>query len=169
MSVLTGTQEKLIREALKARAQKPGVLGSTFPVFTKRVYISSEQDLVKKIGVKVGNKIEFKYLQIELAGIDDGEGEDNCPIVEAKYRFHLFVGFVDSRSGGATYESSTEEFNSLYLNLRNEFSINDRVFPDSDNTRNDALTRVDFIVIDEDPLTGATGHFIDLETTVEYT
>ena len=144
------------------------VLGENFPIYTKRVFTTSEQDLVKKIGVKVGSKTEFKYLQIELIGVDDIEGEDNCPGVALTYRFHLFVGFIDSRPSGSTFDNSTDEFNTLLLNLRNEFSLNDKVFdPDDESTSNNALERQDFIVVDDDPLTGVTGHFIDQITIIE--
>lgn len=167
MAYIEPEKEKEIREALKARAQKPNVLGSGFPTFTRRVYVSSESDLIKKIGVKVGKITEYKYLQIELVGIDDIEGEDNCPGLELIYRFHLFVGFIDSRPNGATFANSTDEFNANLINLRNEFSLSDTILEDNSHTSNDALTRDDFILIDDDPLTGAVGHFIDQTTRVE--
>lgn len=168
MGYIDPEKEKIIREDLKTRALKPGVLGSGFPVFTRRVYISSEQDLIKKIGVKVGTKTEYKYLQIELVGIDDIEGEDNCAGVVLTYRFHFFVGFVDARPGAAAYQNSTDEFNALLILLRNEFSLNDRVTNEDAQITNDALRREDFILIDEDPLVPSVfGHFINQITRVE--
>lgn len=172
MPIIDPADEKRIREALKIKAQKPGVLGADFPVFSSQLFISSESDLVEKIGVLTGTDEAtqtriYKYLLITLAGIDDAEVEDNCPGLSLTYNFRLFVGFYPDAPPGSIYENSTEEFNSSLILLRNEFSLNETVAGSLENTTNDALARENFILLDVDPFTGIEGHFQDNTTRVE--
>lgn len=167
MAIIDPKDEKEVREKIKIRAQKPGVLGAGFPVFTKRPHIESDADLVKKIGVKNGQIHEYKYLSIELVADDSVEGEDNCPGIKLTYRLHLFVSFYDSRPAGSPWENSQDEFNERLILLRNEFDLSDRMDYDSKNITSDPLERESFIIVDDDPLTGIGGHYIDKTLAVE--
>jgi hypothetical protein len=178
MPTIDPTLEKTIREKIKERAQKDAVLGADFPVHLSRFVVSSDADLIEKISVAVilpplepegDNEIErqLKYLLVELIAIDDVEGEDNCPGLALTYRLRLFVGFRETKEIFVGYENSTDDFNASLIKLRNEFTLNERLVDDAQNITSEPLSRENFILLDDDPISGATGHFIDLNTIIE--
>lgn len=101
-------------------------------------------------------------------GFEDSTGDDGCedmPLVYATYNLHLFQQFNSKRADDST---STKDMKALVLNLRNRFlETENNARKLTENSESLPLSQNNFILLDNDPLTGYYGHFVDLKLRVE--
>lgn len=165
MHNLTPEKEALILEALRARiATVPGAVN----VIADEPLLDSKQDVLDTICVQnADDETEVKYLKIDFLGFEDSptDGCEDNPLVYATYNLHLFQQFNAGRSDETT---STKDIKKLLFALRNLFleTANNarQLAPGSESL---PLTQNNFILLDNDPLTGYYGHFVDLKLRVE--
>ncbi len=160
--MLTPAKELTIREALGTK-----IALITSSAFVRRPMISSKQDWVELLGSEnVDEEFELKVCTVDLLSFTDSEEEgcDDDPVVLLTYRIHYFRQYKELRSNDS---NSTDDFNADILNLRNSFLDEDRSLGDLAKVESLPLTQSGFILLGDDPLTGAFGHFIDLQLQVE--
>lgn len=167
MPSLTSEKEAAILEALKLKVESvPGVIN----VITNEPLLDSKQDILRKFCVKHAgnkNKTEVVYLKVDFLGFEDSltDGCEDNPVVFLSYNLHVFQGYQEIRTDGST---SAGDIKQLVINLRNEFLRTQnnarRLAAGSEST---PLRQNNFIILDNDPLTGAYGHYVDLIARVE--
>ena len=167
MPNLTTTAEALILAALSAKIL---AVAGVANVVIDEPLLDSKFDVLKTICVRaVDGKTEVKYLKIDFLGFVDSatDGCDDEPLVFIRYKLHAFQQYRDKRADGTT---STNDIKRLVINLRNEFLRTDnkarRIL---EKCETQPLKQENFIILGNDPLTGAYGHFTDLICTVELT
>lgn len=158
--------EASILEALRVKISS--VEGAT-NVIADEPLLDSKQDVLDTICVQNSDdETEVKYLKIDFLGFEDSPGDDGCedmPLVYATYNLHLFQQFNSKRQDEST---STKDVKAVVLNLRNKFleTANNarRLAPNCESL---PVSQNNFIILDNDPLTGYYGHFVDLKLRVE--
>ncbi|MBS1797457.1 MAG: hypothetical protein JSS81_26780 [Acidobacteria bacterium] len=162
MPNLTPEKELLILDALKAKIES--VAGAE-NVLVENPLIDSKQDAVERLTVQNSDdQTEVKYIYISFLGFEDSEtdGCDDEPVVTLTYNAHVVWGF-NERRGDESF--SEKDFKALVLNLRNKFLESRReLLPDCEHQ---PLKQQNFILLADDPLTGAYSHFIDLILKVD--
>jgi hypothetical protein len=162
--MLTPEKELAIREA---QGTKIALL--TGSVFVRRPMIDSKQDWVDLLGKEnVDGEYEVKYCTVDLLSFTDSEEEgcDDDPVVNLLYGVRIFHGYKEKRSDDS---NSTDDFIALILNLRNAYLNADRSVgsPAIPKVESLPLIQSGFILLGEDPLSGAFGHYIDLQAPIE--
>ncbi len=160
--MLDAAKELTIREAL---GQK--VAGITGSVFVRRPVIDSKQDWVDLLGIEnVDEEFELRYCTVDLLGFTDSptDGCDDDPLVTLTYAVHLFHEFKEARSDDS---NSTDDFTAAVLNLRSRFLETDRSLGSLERIEHLPLRQSGFIILEEDPVTGSFGHFVDLQCMVQ--
>lgn len=159
---LSSAKEKTIREALGTKAA--ALAGSAF---VRRPVIDSKQDWVELLGkTNIDGELEVKVCTVDLLQFTDSdqEGCDDDPVATLVYQIHLFHQYKESRSDDS---SSTDDFNAAVVDLRNAFLDKNRSLAGLSGVENLPLTQSGFIILGDDPLTGAFGHYVDLLAKVE--
>ncbi len=167
MPNLTPEKELLILTALKAKIETvPGAVN----VIADEPLLDSKQDVLDIIcRSNVDDETEVVYLKIDFLGFQDSatDGCDDNPVVFLNYNLHVFQGFKEIRSDNST---SAADLKRLVINLRNEFlRTDDNARQLAPNCESAPLRQNNFIILDNDPLTGAYGHIADLIAKVELT
>jgi hypothetical protein len=161
--MLDPSKELTIRTALGTK-----IAAITGTVFVRRPMIDSNIDWVEKLGVQnVDQEVELRLCTVDLRDfVDQDEGCDDDPVVNLSYNVHLFHEYKESRSDSS---NSTDDFIAAVLSLRNAFLDENRSLgtPALAKVETLPLTQSGFIILGDDPLTGAFGHYIDLTATVE--
>ena len=160
--MLTSAKEKTIREALGAK-----IAALTGTAFVRRPMISSRQDWAELLGiVNASGELELRLTTVDLAGFTDSETEgcDDDPVVFLTYRVHLFHEYVEARPDSS---NSTDDFAAVVIGLRNAFLQGSRDIPGVPRAEHLPLVQSGFIILGDDPVTGAYGHSVDLEARVE--
>ncbi len=162
MPNLTPEKEIQILDALKAKFE--AVAGAE-NVLIENPLIDSKQDAVDKLTVQnVDGQTEVKFIYISFLGFQDSatDGCDDNPVVYLTYNAHVVWGFNEKRSDDSFSE---KDFKALVLNLRNKFLNKNRtILADCETS---PLVQSAFIILGDDPLTGAFGHIVDLTVKVE--
>lgn len=160
MANLTPEKEKQILEALKAKFELYAA-----NVITDEPLFDSKQDVVDAITIEnVDQETEVVYCKLSLSGFEDSatDGCDDEPVVFLTYTAHLFRQYKEKRSDDSTSEN---DLKALILNLRNKFLERGReLLADCEHA---PLRQTTFIILGDDPLTGAFGHYVDLTCRVE--
>ena len=160
MPNLTPEKETEILEALRL---KIATLPNAKNVVASEPLLDSKQDVLKTICVQnLDKRTEVQYIKIDFLGFEDSvaDGCEDNPIVYLSYNLHIFQQYVEKRSDNST---STLDIKRLVIDLRNLFLItanNARIL--LPNCEHQPLTQNQFIVLNDDPLTRAYGHFVDL-------
>ena len=164
MPNLTAAKETAILEALGVKIAS---LPNAKNVIADEPLLDSKQDVLKTICVKsVDKKTEVQYIKIDFLGFRDSttDGCEDNPVVYLSYNLHIFQQLVEKRSDNST---STKDVKKLVIDLRNLFLLTENnariLLP---NTESQPLRQNNFIILGDDPLTGAYGHYIDLVCTV---
>lgn len=159
---LTPAIENTIVTALKAKFEAVPLVSNCL---IDNPLVDSKQDAVDLLTVQnIDDETEVKYIYISFLGFEDSatDGCDDNPSVNLTYNAHLFWGYKERRSDNSTSE---KDFKALVLDLRNKFLNRNRVIlPNCETT---PLRQNNFIVLGDDPLTGAYGFFVDLTVKVE--
>ena len=167
MPNLTDEKEAEILEALRAKVAS---LPNAKNVIADEPLLDSKQDVLKTICVQnTDKKTEVKYIKIDFLGFEDSatDGCEDNPVVYLSYNLHVFQQYVEKRKDNST---STKDVKKLVIDLRNLFLVTENnarvILP---NTETQPLTQNQFIILNDDPLTGAYGHYVDLicKVTVE--
>ena len=162
MPNLTPEIELSILDALKAKFESvPGASNCLI----ENPLIDSKQDAVDKLTVQNSDdQTEVKFIYISFLGFEDSatDGCDDSPAVTLNYNAHVVWGFKERRSDGSFSE---KDFKALVLNLRNKFLNKNRTI--LTNCETTPLRQQNFIILGDDPLTGAYGHIVDLTVKVE--
>lgn len=167
MPNLTPAIESEILTALKTKILSASGASN---VIADEPLLDSKFDVAKTICVRaIDNKTEVKYIKIDFLGFEDSptDGCDDMPVVYISYNLHVFQQYREKRSDDST---STNDVKTLVINLRNRFLETDnraRFF--GGNAEHQPLRQNNFILLGNDPLTGAYGHFTDLICKIEIT
>lgn len=162
--MLTPEKEQQIIAALKTKFES--VAGASNVLIENPVF-DSKQDAVEKLTVEnVDGETEVKFIYISFLGFEDStlDGCDDNPTVYLTYNAHVVWGYKEKRSDNSFSE---KDFKALILELRNKFLNKNRTL--SSNCETTPLKQSNFIILGDDPLTGAYGHFVDLTCKVEIT
>jgi hypothetical protein len=162
MPNLTPEKELQILDALKTKTES--VEGAE-NVLVENPLFDSKQDVLEKVCVEnVDGETEVSYIYWSLLGYEDSttDGCDDNPVVYLIYNAHVFRGYKEKRSDNSFSE---KDFKALILNLRNKFLQKNRTI--LANCETTPLKPNNFIVLGDDPLTGAYGHYYDLTLKVE--
>ena len=130
--------------------------------------LDSKQDFLDTICVQNSeDETEVVYLKIDFLGFQDSDtdGCEDNPVSFLSYNLHAFQQYRDVRGDGST---GLKDIKALLLNLRNRFRETDnnaRLLLSGCELQ--PLTQKTFIVLNNDPLTGAYGHFFDLIAKIE--
>ena len=164
MPNLTPQKELDILEALRVKIAS---LSNAKNVIADEPLLDSKQDALKIICVQnVDKRTEVRYIKIDFLGFRDSptDGCEDNPVVFLSYNLHIFQQYVEKRSDNST---STKDEKKLVIDLRNLFletANNARIL--LPNCESQPLKPNNFIILGDDPLTGAYGHYIDLICTV---
>lgn len=165
MQTLTPEKELLILAALKAKIESvPGAVN----VVADEPLLDSKQDFLDAICVQTSDdETEVVYLKIDFLGFEDSEtdGCEDNPVSFLSYNLHAFQQYKELRGDGS---SGLKDIKALLLNFRNRFLETDnnaRILLAGCELQ--PLTQKTFIVLDNDPLTGAYGHYFDLIARIE--
>lgn len=165
MQTLTAEKEVLILTALAA---KVGSVPGARNVIADEPLLDSKQDVLDTICIQnTDDETEVVYIKIDFLGFEDNaeEGCEDNPLTYLDYNLHVFQGYKEVRADGS---SSATDIKRLVLNLRNRFLETDAgaraLVADCETL---PLRQDKFIILDNDPLTGAYGHFVDLIARVE--
>jgi hypothetical protein len=166
--MLDPAKELIIREAIGDK-----ISAITGYVFVRRPLIDSRADWAELLGVEnADGKLEIKYCTVDLLGFADSptDGCDDDPLTTLSYSVHLFNQYRESAVSDDS--NSTDDFTATVLDLRNSFlnanrGVGPRGYPPIENVERLPLVQSGFIILGEDPLTGAFGHYIDLIAKVE--
>lgn len=165
MPNLTTVIESQILAALRAKVA--AVAGAQNVVADEPLF-DSKSDVLKTICVRaIDNKTEVKYIKIDFLQFEDSttDGCDDMPVVFVSYNCHLFQQYREKRNDNST---STQDIKQLVINLRNRFlETENNARKLTANSEHQPLKQQNFIILDNDPLTGAYGHFTDLICKVE--
>lgn len=165
MPNLTPEKETEILAALKTKFE---AVSGVDNVLIENPLIDSKQDAVEKLTVQnVDDESEVKYLYLSFAGFEDSltDGCDDNPVVYLNYNAHLFWQYKEKRSNNT---SSENDFKKLVISLRNKFlETENNARSLAANSEHLPLKQNDFIILDDDPLTGSYGFFVDLICKVE--
>jgi len=165
--MLDAEKELTIREALGDK-----VAAQTGSVFVRRPLIDSRQDWAEQLGVEnVDGELEIRFCTVDLLSFTDSE-TDGCfddPLVTLTYGVHLFYQYKETRSD---FSNSTDDFTAMLLSLRTSFlnanrGLAPRGYPALENVEHLPLTQSGFIILGSDELTGAFGHYVDLQVQVQ--
>lgn len=160
--MLTASKELMIRQALGTR-----IAALTGSAFVRRPLIDSRQDWAELLGKQnVDGELEVKYCTIDLFQFDDSEQEgcDDDPVVTLHYQVRLFHQYKETRSDDS---NSTDDFTAVVLDLRADFLNAKRGVAGVAGAEYLPLVQSGFIILGDDPLTGAFGHYVDLLAKVE--
>lgn len=159
---LTAEKELAIRTSLGEK-----VAAITNSVFIRRPLFDSKQDWTEGLGhVNIDGETEIRACTVDLYSFTDSptEGCDDDPVVTLTYGVHLFHQYQESRTDES---NSTDDFNAAVLDLRNTFLQGSRDVAGAAGSEYLPLVQSGFIILDDDPLTGAFGHYVDLQAQVE--
>ena len=160
--MLTPEKELTIRGAVGA---KFALLTSS--AFVRRPMIDSKIDWVELLGHEnVDEEFELRVCTVDLLQFEDSEDEgcDDDPVVFLTYQVHLFHQYKETRTDDS---NSTDDFAALVLNLRNSWLNKNRSLGDLEKVESLPLTQSGFILLGDDPLTGAFGHYVNFQLRVE--
>ena len=131
----------------------------------KNPLLDSKTDAVDVLTVENSDgELEVKYIYLSFLGFEDSltDGCEDDPSVSLTYNAHCFWQYQELRADGSYSE---RDFVNLILNLRNEFLKSNRVI--LTDTETTPLKQNNFIILGDDPLTGAYGFYCDLTVKVE--
>lgn len=163
---LTPAKERLIRAALRDKILS--VCG--FAVFTDKPLINGKQDFIaqfyKPETQHAGGNL-CKYALIEFRQFTDtNEGCADNPVVLIDYAIHAFVEFYGP--SGAASDNSLNELTAFILDFRNAILLTPILtLSDASEQALNPLVQPNFIITDNDDLTGLAGHVVDLTLQVE--
>jgi hypothetical protein len=160
--MLDPAKELAIREALGTK-----IAAFTQTAFVRRPMIDSKQDWVDLLGQEnVDEEYELKVCTVDLVSFVNSatDGCDDDPLITLTYSAHLFFEYKETRSDDS---NSTDDFVALILNLNNDFLQGDRDVDGVEGAEYLPVSQSSSILLDEDPLTGAFGHFTDLLIKVQ--
>lgn len=165
MPNLTIEKEALVLAALKSKLES--VAGAE-NVVADEPLLDSKQDFLDTICVQnVDDETEVKYIKIDFLGFEDSstDGCDDNPVVFVSYNCHVFQQYKEIRGDDS---ASSRDIKRLVIGLRNRFleTANNarRLAADCEHQ---PLRQNNFIILGDDPLTGAYGHYADLICKVE--
>lgn len=160
MQTLTPEKELEILAALKAKIV--AVPGATNVIADEPLF-DSKDDILDAICLQnADDETEVVYLKIDFLQFEDSEtdGCEDNPVSFLSYNLHVFQQYSEKRSDDS---SGLNDLKAFLINLRNRFRETDN------NARQllagcetEPLKQNNFIVLGNDPLTGAYGHFTDL-------
>ena len=159
---LTPSIEDQILTALKAKFE---AVSGVSNVLIENPLFDSKQDAINKVCVQnVDNETEVKYIYLSFLGFQDSatDGCNDRPSVNLTYNAHCVWQYKEKRSD---LSYSEKDFKALIFNLRNKFLNKNREILSGIETT--PLVQNAFILLADDPLTGAYAYLLDFTLKVE--